>query len=224
VEKKKKGKKGKNEEKKDTPPVFTKKENATLEQRIKILNWHHENKAKQKLTAEHFNKIWPNLCLKQPIISEWLRDEVKWWKQWEEGNGGERSAKRARQTQHSEVTKMMDLWVSKAMAHKLHLTGEVLRQKWLKFAELAGVPQDEHLDLSEGWLSKFKRRHGLKEWKRHGEAASADSETVEREQSRIQELIKKYGYELRDIFNMDETVRGRPVNAPSRRPQTRSIR
>jgi cupin superfamily acireductone dioxygenase involved in methionine salvage len=29
--------------------------------------------------------------------------------------------------------------------------------------------------------------------------------TIEDERKRIQELIAKYGYKLRDIFNMDET-------------------
>jgi hypothetical protein len=167
-----------------------------LEQRIKILDWHHEHKSKQKATAEHFNKIWPNLTLKQPIISEWLRDEEMWQKKWTESGGSECSAKRVRQTLHPEVTEMMDLWVTKAMAHKIQLTGEVLRQKWTAFADLAGVPTDERLSLSEGWLGKFKHQHGLKEWKRHGEAASADPEAVKVEQRRIQELIDKYRYEL----------------------------
>ena len=45
----------------------------------------------------------------------------------------------------------------------------------------------------------------MKELKRHGEAASANAETVKKERERIQDLIAKYGYELRDIFNMDET-------------------
>ena len=100
---------------------------------------------------------------------------------------------------------MMDLWVSKAMGDGILLTGDVLRQKWTKFADLAGIPLDERLSLSNGWLALYKGRNGLKELKRHGEAGSADSETVERERERIQELIKKCGYKLRDIFNMDET-------------------
>ena len=99
----------------------------------------------------------------------------------------------------------MDLWVSKAMRDNILLTGEVLRQKWKKFADLVCIPEDERLNLSEGWLGRFKARHGLKEFKQHGVAASASSATVERERHRIQELIIKYGYELRDIFNMDET-------------------
>ena len=190
---------------KQATPVFVKKENATLVQRIEILDWHHANKATQKATAAEFNKKWPNLSLKQPIISEWLRYEEKWRKQWEQSNGSGRSAKRVCQTQHPEVTEMMDLWIAKAMADNINLTGEVLRQKWTTLANLAGIPKDKHLTLSEGWLTRFKARHGLKELKCHGEAASANPEVVVEEQCRIQMLIKEQGYQLRDIFNMDET-------------------
>ena len=41
----------KKDEKKQNVPVFTKKENATLEQCITILDWHHKNKTKQKATG-----------------------------------------------------------------------------------------------------------------------------------------------------------------------------
>lgn len=51
---------------------------------------------------------------------------------------------------------MLDLWISKAMADNVLITGEVLRQKWKKFADLQGVPEDERLTLSEGWLTKLK--------------------------------------------------------------------
>lgn len=100
---------------------------------------------------------------------------------------------------------MLDLWVLKAMGDNILITGEVLHQKWKKFADLAGVLEDEHLNLSQGWLACFKTRNGLKQFKCHSEAGSADPEKVERERQCVQELIKKYGYELRDIFNMDET-------------------
>ena len=48
---------------------------------------------------------------------------------------------------------MMDLWVLKAMNDKILLTGEVLRQKWNMFAKLVGIPKDEKLNLSDGWLT-----------------------------------------------------------------------
>ena len=100
---------------------------------------------------------------------------------------------------------MLDLWVSKAMADNLLLTGEVLHQKWKTFADLVGVPADEQLSLSEGWLSRYKSRVGLKQIKCYGEAASALPDTINKEWLRVQTLLKDGGYARRDIFNGDKT-------------------
>jgi hypothetical protein len=100
---------------------------------------------------------------------------------------------------------MMDLWVSKALGDRILLTGDVLWQKWITFANLIGIPDDNHLSLSNGWLAKFKERHRLKEYRNHGKAGSASLEIVEQERLWIQELIKKYSYQPQDIFNMDKT-------------------
>jgi len=187
-------------------PVFTKKENATLAQRIEVLDWHHKNGGNQSATAQHFGPLYPNLQIKQPLMSSWLRDKAKWREQWEECNHqSDWIAKRTQQTEHPEVSEMMDLWVSKAMTDGILLTGEILCQKWNTFAALAGVPEDERLKLSNGWLAHFKERNGLREMKRHGEAASAKPETVEQERRRIQDLIQEAGYQPHDIYNMDET-------------------
>jgi hypothetical protein len=144
--------------------------------------------------------------MKQPLVSSWVKEEAKWREEWADAQtSGAHTIKRARQTQHPDVTEMLELWVSKAMTNGILLTGEVLRQKWRTFADLAGVPDDERLTLSEGWLSRFKGRTNLKQLKRHGEAGSAEPAVVERERLRIQELIERYGYQPKDIFNMDET-------------------
>ncbi len=186
-------------------PIFTKKENATLAQRIEILNWHHKNGKNQSATARHFAPLYPNLQIKQPLISSWLKDEAKWREEWQLSNQGDQMAKRRRQTEHPEVSEMMDLWVSKALGDRILLTGEILHQKWNKFADLVGVPEDERLKLSNGWLACFKERHSLQEMRRYGEAALANAETVEHERARVQDLIREGGYELHDIYNMDET-------------------
>ena len=100
---------------------------------------------------------------------------------------------------------MLDLWVSAAMSDNILITGEVLHQKWTEFADEACIPNDKCLKLSDGWLACYKTRTGLKEFKCHGEAASVGSETAEREQQRIQELIQTYGVKPQDLFNADET-------------------
>ena len=100
---------------------------------------------------------------------------------------------------------MMDLWVARALQDGILLTGDVLRQQWLQFADLAGMPTDDRLQLSNGWLARYKARNGLKEFKRHGEASSVSEQMVEKERERIQTIIKEGGYEPQDILNMDET-------------------
>ena len=59
-------------------PVFTKKENATLAQCIEVLDWHHQNGKNQSATAQHFAHKYPNLQIKQPLVSAWVKEEVKW--------------------------------------------------------------------------------------------------------------------------------------------------
>ena len=118
-------------------PVFTKKEHATPAQRIEILDWHQKNKQSQGKTAAHFDKIYPNLKLKQPIISEWIKNEQMRRERWaaDQAIGREGRAKRAKQTEHPTVTEMLELWVAKAMEEGVRLTGEVIRQKWTHFAD-----------------------------------------------------------------------------------------
>ena len=72
------------------------------------------------------------------------------------------------------------------------------------FADLVVIPKDDKFKLSDGWLTCFKARNGLKDIKRHGEARSSGTKTVENKRKQVQGLIKKYGYELHDIFNLDE--------------------
>ena len=185
--------------------MFTRKETATYAQRIEILDWYHANKQSQVKTAQHFSTIYPNIKLTQPRVSDWLGNEARWRADAERYSGSASRMKRVRQTEHPEITEMMEIWITQALNRGVKLTGELLRQKWTEFADIRKIPEEDRLTLSSGWLTRLKQRMGIKEFKSHGEAGSADPNDVEAERRRIQELIKSGGYSLRDIFNMDET-------------------
>jgi hypothetical protein len=185
--------------------VFTKKENATLQQCIEILYWFHQNGKNQSSTAKHFAPLYPNLCIKQPLILAWVKEESKWRAEYQSHVGSAAKVKHMQQIQHPEVSEMLDLWAEQAMARDVMLTGEVLRQKWTQFADLVDVPEDEHLNLSDGWLARFKMWNGMHEYKCHGKAASADPAVMEEEKDHIRNILKKHEYATKDIFNMDET-------------------
>jgi hypothetical protein len=53
---------------------------------------------------------------------------------------------------------------------------------------MCGIPQDEQLTLSNGWLSKYRLWVGLKGVKHHREAASASPEIVEKEWHQVQDI------------------------------------
>jgi hypothetical protein len=62
-----------------------------------------------------------------------VKEEVKRQEEWSHmARNTDQTAKQAHQRQHPEVTEMMDLWVSQVIL----LTGEVLCQKWVKFAKI----------------------------------------------------------------------------------------
>ena len=62
---------------------------------------------------------------------------------------------------------------------------------------------DGQLILSNGWLSRWKGRHGVFGVRLHGEAGDADQQGVARAQRELPGIIEKYQPE--DVFNIDET-------------------
>lgn len=170
-------------------PEFKKTENVTLAQQIKVLDWYHANGQKQKKTAMHFKTIYLNVNITQPQVSDWLKEEVQWQEEYEKNPGSAAKMKCAWQTEHPEVTEMLEIWVKIALQKKVKLTGELIWQKWRVFVTATNVPKEDWLTLSNGWLAWFKNCLGLKAYKNHGEAGSADPEDVEREFKKIQQLV-----------------------------------
>lgn len=60
----------------------------------------------------------------------------------------------------------------------------------------------ESLKLSNGWLSRFKRRHGICLRLLHGEAGSVDTSQLEAHRRELSEVIDDY--EPCDVYNLDE--------------------
>jgi hypothetical protein len=80
------------------------------------------------------------------------------------------------------------------------VTGAIIKRRAIQFAEALNIIE---FNASEGWLSNFKKRNHIKEYKRQGEAASAPLEEIPKFQAKLQEVIKEYRPE--DVYNADET-------------------
>jgi hypothetical protein len=62
------------------------------------------------------------------------------------------------------------LWVENALQAGLAISDNILSTKALEFAFLCNEPKFKG---SDGWIDNFKKRHNLKQYNIHGEAASA---------------------------------------------------
>lgn len=66
---------------------------------------------------------------------------------------------------------------------------------------------DEHKDFkaSRGWFERFKKRTGIHNVTRHGEASSANEKEADAFVKEFNAFVKKEGYVPQQIFNVDET-------------------
>ena len=85
------------------------------------------------------------------------------------------------------------------------ISGDVLREMAAVLAKDSRFEVDPNFKFSNGWFSGFKKRYGIKNYKRHGESASSDAEAIGSWHEKIASLIVQYPWER--VYNMDETAK-----------------
>ena len=87
-----------------------------------------------------------------------------------------------------------------ARSKNLLISGPILQSNALAFA---GDLRIEGFHTSNGWLTSWKQRYDIKQFKVSGERAGVDLGTVEDFKSRIVEIL--VDYDPKNVFNCDET-------------------
>jgi arginine repressor len=108
-------------------------------------------------------------------------------------------AKRQKTVQYPVLENTLFEWILQSQ-ERIILADDIIIEKAKNFARLLNISD---FKFSNGWLQKFKQRHGLKKITKHGEDASVDEEAVEITLPQLRAILKEYN--LRDIYNMDET-------------------
>ena len=89
---------------------------------------------------------------------------------------------------------------------KAIITGDILRaQAHQIWNRLPQYNEEEEPKWSNGWLDRFKKLYNIKEYKQHGEGASAEVNMPSAIQQMNNLRFECLNYHPRDIFNMDET-------------------
>lgn len=100
-----------------------------------------------------------------------------------------------------ELDKNLWEWVQDREANGICISGSLIQAK--ARCLLASIGRENDLRLSNGWLERFKHRHGIRAFVLHGEAYDVDSQAAEDSTPDLLRLTDQY--HLNDIYNCDET-------------------
>ena len=94
-------------------------------------------------------------------------------------------------------------WYIKCCQAGIYPDGAMLREVALKIKTELNDSNLEEFKASNGWLKHFKKRFGLRQTKKVGEAGDVPITTIKAWIERLPEIIQ--GYSADDIWNMDES-------------------
>lgn len=120
----------------------------------------------------------------------------------------DRKAMECRKTMHraqnEDVDRVLMEWIRQRRSEGVPLNGLMIMKQAKKFHEDLNIQGD--CQYSEGWLQKFKKRHGIKYLKICGEKASADHVAAENYVGEFASIVANENLSPEQIYNADETA------------------
>ena len=118
------------------------------------------------------------------------------------GNTKKKARKHLGKVKYPQVDKATITWLRQMRTGGLHIRGLELKNAAMRFANDTG---EVGFRASDGWLNRFKARHGLTTRHSHGESLDADSSNIEPFRTQLQDLIQTDRIHLNQLYNADES-------------------
>ena len=148
-----------------------------------------------RLVADRLNK--PDLG--RSTVTGTLKHSAKWLKV--TTSSASKTVKH-RGPQNEKLEQVLMEWFRQARARGALISDRLLVEK---AKEVAVELKIDNFKGSDGWLAGFKARHNIKLQHSKGESGSADLEGVDIARTLVGQIITELGYQLDNIYNMDET-------------------
>ncbi|CAG8842888.1 11958_t:CDS:1, partial [Racocetra persica] len=177
--------------------MFSKTKQTTLtnKQKLEVLNYKDKNPDISNVDIAKWVKETFSLNIHLSTVGRILKQNNNTFEEMP-------TMKRSRAVTYPELDDALHEWVLQNQAY-LILSDAILTEKAKAFANLLNIPEGQ-LKFSSGWLSRFKKRHGIAKIKLYGEDASADVDAAAAAIPKLNRLLAQY--HLQNIYNMDETA------------------
>jgi len=152
-----------------------------VNQKIEIVNYALSNpKVTHKMVAAKFAKEYGMKQISKQTMSR-IMDKDMVNKLLKLTITDDSSIKNIREVLHPQLERCLFVWFSQVQ-HDIITIDKILIEKAKEFGEMLGIC-DQSFKYSQGWLEKFKNRHGIK-LKKLAEAGSVDMAVVQCERER----------------------------------------
>lgn len=156
--------------------------------------------------GECLKKIAEEYGVGTSTVSDWKKNRIKIEefcfkmisKDSLEGRGTIKKAK------HEQLDDALFVWFSEQRDRGVPLSGPILQEKALSLNKM--IPNgDPTFTASQGWLDRWKHRHGIRQLTITGESLSSDVVASEKYKIVFSNLIASEGLSPDQIYNADET-------------------
>lgn len=170
----------------------------TMEQKLIALKRLDAGQSAKKI-AQDFN-------VGKSTVGDWKknRKEIEQWCTTQASTSGIKKRKTMKKGGFEELSEALFLWFVQNREKGVPISGPLLKEKALQFYKDLGN-EDKEFCASEGWLEKWKLRHGVRQLQVSGERLSADEASVTDFKSDFQNVIDKEGLSGEQLYNCDET-------------------
>jgi len=93
---------------------------------------------------------------------------------------------REKPSKYPTVEQALALWIDQVVDGNCSLSGHTVIQKAATFAQRLGI---QNFRGSNGWFDRFKKRYGVRNYLRHGEANSAPLEDLQQHRTELTSKI-----------------------------------
>ena len=168
------------------PPKPSKPIALTLEQRVEVVKKSEKNNLSARKIAEHFG-------VGRTQIDGILKRKAEVLANYDNNQPSDRKRQR-KLTGNEDINTLVWKWFQDATARRINVSGPLIKEKALKFAEDLGIAS---FKASNGWLDSFRHRHNIVAGTLSGERGDVSDTAVEDWKSKLPVVCD--GYAPKDL-------------------------
>lgn len=154
----------------------------TVKQKLQLIEMSEKGKSTSKLSEEY------------GVGAQTVRDIIKQKRKLEvftrdcDSNAGPSTRKTMKTSSYKDLDTAMLQWFNQKRAEGMPITGSVIAHKAKFFHDSLGLEDD--FNASSGWLTRFKKRHGIHQLSIQGERLSGDVDAAAKFRIEFEEYVQ----------------------------------